>query len=304
MLHLCIPHLCTTWACLDLWLTGRSRVNDFTALAARLDSIDQSLSNLNQRVSVSERKTPVGSATPSVESNTEDVRVFYQPPDDLEPGQHDNDPTTEGAFRNLHQKFDDSGGERFYGSTSALSLFESCRKLLGDALSVEGIKRDYKLSSMLVENPTLKTQIFGYLEQFPFLRPLSEPDTTSDGRPVAEPPRSFLNSVIDIFLNEVNSIQPVFDETKLLRDIKEPSSSALSEAESLCFNNIILLALSLMSQSARRSRFGANAMNDDLIHHFINNSRRALDHLERYNEPRMINIQALTSLVSHQLLSA
>ena len=178
-----------------------------------------------------------------------------------------------------------------------MSLFESCRKLLGDALSAEGIKRDYKLSGMLVANPALKTQVYGYLEQFPFLQPLSEPDTTSDGRPVAEPPRSFLNSVIDIFLNEFNSIQPVFDETKLLRDVKEPSSSPLTEAESLCFNNIILLALSLMSQSARRSRFGANAMNDDLIYHFINNSRRALDHLERYNEPRMINIQALTSLV-------
>ena len=154
---------------------------------------------------------------------------------------------------------------------------------------------------MLIASPALKAQMYSYFQHFPFSQPCQEPDTTNDGRPVAEPPRSFLSSVIDIFLKEINSIRPIFDETKLLHDIKESissKSSTTSEARSLCLNNIILLALSLMSQSARRSRFAANTMDDDLLHRFISNSRRAFNRLERYAEPRLLNIQALITLVS------
>ena len=277
-------------------------MNDFTALTARLDSIDHSLANINQRVSASGQKAAADPTTPSIDDSIEDVQIFYRAPENLDREHQDADSVSAEAFHHVHRKFDDSGGERYYGSNSVLSQFDSCRKLLGDALSPEGVKRDYKLSRMLLNNPSLKAQLYGFLEQFPFIWPRLEPDTASDGRQVAEPPRSFLNSIIDVFVNEFNSIRPVFDERKLLRNVKEPSNSALNDAEILCYNNIVLLALSLVSQSARRNSSEANAMNDDLVGYFVNNSRRALDHLDLYVEPRLINIQALTSLVSYQIL--
>ena len=265
---------------------------------ARLDSIDQSLASLNQRASAPEVNTATTSNSPSINSASEDVQIFYQPAYDAGSEQGDDHVSPE-AFRQLHQRHNDSGGERFYGSTSALSLFETCRELVEGALSAEGANRDYKLSNMLLDNPALKTQINTLLGQFPFLQPWPEPDVTSDGRPVAEPPRSFLSSVIDIYLTGYNSVQPVFDEAKLLQKVKGSPPTISSEAESLCFNNVILLALSLMSQAARRNQFETNAMNDDLISHFINNSRRALGRLDHFHEPRLVNVQALATLVGY-----
>ena len=204
-------------------------------------------------------------------------------------------------FLAVHQKYDDRGGERYYGCTAALSLLESSRGVLGELVENNEIRGKSPLASLVAKDASFKSELRSHYESFPFLDSCREPDFSADGKSVASPPRSFLDSVIDCFLNEINSTRPIFQESRLKEAIDQHYTSDASEAieaRSLCFSNIILLTLGLKSRSVRRHCSDRREMDDDLLLSFLKNSRRAFGQLDNYIEPRLINVQALATLVS------
>lgn len=165
------------------------------------------------------------------------------------------------------------------------------------------VKRNGPLTALVASDVALRTELRALYNSYPFVEDCPEPDFSSDGKAVSGPPRSFIHTVIDSFMTSINTARPVFQESRLRLAIEDNDSDEVNEssnARNLCFSNIILLTLSLKSSLARRDHSNGNGMDDDLLMSFWKNSRRAFSHLDTYLEPRLINVQALATLVSNQ----
>ena len=206
------------------------------------------------------------------------------------------------TYRPLHRKLDSCGGERYYGSTSALSLLESSRRVLGEVLdSCPNDSSKTSLSDLLVRDHGLRADLQTLLESYPLLNCFQEQDFQVDGKPVSSPPRSYTNSVIDAYWDTVHVAKPVFTDQGLRSDIEQHNAGKDSEpveATRLCFNNIIILALGLKLRHQRCTEPNSHGMDDDLLLSFLKNSSRAFGHLKNFLEPCLRNVQALTTLVS------
>ena len=273
------------------------RLDDFSGLGERLASIDQSIATISRRISSADH-TP---SSASRASEVDDLDLFYTR-QELENSEHDttNSQPAE-AFRIIHRRFDDSECE--YGSTIALSLIESCRRGLGEILGTCQVLGNGPVTTFTAKDASLKTELQMLYDSFPFLNSCRDPDFSSDGKAISSPPRSFIHTVIDCFLSHINTATPIFDESRLRVAIEHNDSGLVSEfmeAKSLCYSNIILLTLGLKSRLARRNCSNGNGMDDDLLMSFWKNSRRAFGHLDNYLGPRLINVQALATLVSWQ----
>ena len=283
-------------------------MNDFSDLQARLDSIDQSVANINRQIAAS---THESSTTPSLTSDSEDVAQLHIQSGPFEDWNNEStSPNKHPSTFGLHQTFDKEGGRRFYGSTAALSLSEISRRSLGAVLgeiplasNEEAAKQEAIsiIGDMVANNPALKSDLQSQYHAFPFQESCVEPNFDGDGRQLACPPRSFLDAVLQSFLDDINIPTPLFRDNVLKDAIKEHYSSVLtdaSEPRSVCLNNIILSTLGLKSRLARRGHCQWSGMDDDLLLSFLNNSRRALQKIDSFLVPRLVNAQALTTLVS------
>ena len=266
-------------------------------MTERLDSIDQSITKINRHIFSDNNSSQSLSAI----SDSDDLDLFYHPPI-AEDDEHEHSDLYAGEiFHKVYRKIDERGGERFYGSTAALSLFDTSRRALGDILANEGVKRNGPLADLATREPAFKTTLQTHYDSFPFHESCRETNLSGDGKSVANPPRSFLDSVIDCYLTEINAARPVFQASNLKETIDAHylcEAADRNEARSLCFSNIIFLVLSLKSKLARWSDLPGNGMDEDLLLSFLNNSRRALQNLDRFLEPRLVNVQALVTLVS------
>ena len=201
----------------------------------------------------------------------------------------------------IHQRLNDCGGEQYYGSTSSLSLIVSSRRGLGKLLGANQAKGNGPVTALATKVTSLRTELQSLYDSFPFVNSCREPDFSSDGKAVSSPPRSFIPTVIDCFLSNINTTRPIFQESRLRSAIEHNDSGQVSESTEgrhLCFSNIILLTLGLKSRLARRNNSNSNGMDDDILMSFWRNSRRAFSHLNTYLEPRLVNVQALATLVS------
>ena len=273
------------------------RLDDFSGLGARLASIDQSIATISRRISSADH-TP---SSASRASEVDDLDLFYTR-QGSENSEQDIRPSQLGeVFHIISRRFDDSECE--HGSTVALSLIESCRRDLGEILGTCQGKGNGQMTAFTAKDASLKTELQILYDSFPFLNSCRDPDFSSDGKAISSPPRSFIHTVIDCFLSHINTATPIFDESRLRVAIEHNDSGLVSEfmeAKSLCYSNIILLTLGLKSRLARRNCSNGNGMDDDLLMSFWKNSRRAFGHLDNYLEPRLINVQALATLVSFQ----
>ena len=273
------------------------RLDDFSGLGARLDSIDQTLANLSQAFS----STDQTSLSTSRVSELDDLDLFVRR---QESESLDQDTTTSQqgeVLPGIHQRLNDCGGERYYGSTSGLCLIVSSRRGLGKILGANQVKDNGPVAALATKDTSLRTELQTLYDSFPFANSCREPDFRSDGKAVSSPPRSFIPTVVDCFLSNINTTTPIFQESRLKSAIEHNDSGQVSEStegRDLCFSNIVLLTLGLKSRLARRNHSKSNGMDDDLLMSFWNNSRRAFGHLNTYLEPRLVNIQALATLVS------
>lgn len=262
-----------------------------------MDSIDRSLAEISRRVSVADHTSP---SSASRECEDDDLDPFYRR---QESECSEQDATTSQQAGGLHQTSHNGESHQRYESTSALCLIQSCRRGLEKILGMGQVKRNGPLTALVASDVALRTELRALYNSYPFVEDCPEPDFSSDGKAVSGPPRSFIHTVIDSFMTSINTARPVFQESRLRLAIEDNDSDEVNEssnARNLCFSNIILLTLSLKSSLARRDHSNGNGMDDDLLMSFWKNSRRAFSHLDTYLEPRLINVQALATLVSNQ----
>lgn len=160
------------------------------------------------------------------------------------------------------------------------------------------------LSVLSANNLSIRSELQDKYDSFPFEGKCRGPEFSGDGSPIASPPRPLLEASIDCFLNEINLDVPIFQEARLREAIQDHYSKDITETDealSLCFNNIILLTLGLKSRLSRLNRPSIYGMEDELMLSFLKNAHRAFQKFDRYFKPRLVNAQALVTLVSHVL---
>ena len=273
------------------------RVDDFSSLEVRLESIDQSVATISQRLS-SATQTPT-LVTSSPEAYQSDL--FCSEKQSQTSDAENKSSQRQETYRPIHRKFDDRGGERYYGSTAAVSLIESSRRILGEILGNSEAKNNSSVCDLVTRDHLLKTELQNLFDSFPFLESFQEPDFSADGKAVSYPPQAFINSVLDTYLDTIHITSPVFQEVCLRSAIEQHNAGndvEPIEATKLCFNNIIILTLGLKLRQRRCSEPDSHGMDDDLLLSFLKNSRRAFGYLSLFLEPRLRNVQALVTLVS------
>lgn len=278
-------------------------------MAGRLDSIDESIAKILQQ-STSHAPTPP-STTGGIDSfaDPEDIDLVYNHAGGGGSDREDGNLSRE-LFVGVHHVVDDYGGERFYGFTAALSLFEASKQALGGLLDDDHCltsktatteSSSSVLSVLSANNPSIRSELQAKYDSFPFEGRCRGPEFSGDGSPIASPPRPLLEASIDCFLNEINWDIPIFHEARLRQAIQDHYSKDISETDealSLCFNNIILLTLGLKSRLSRLNCLNVHGMDDELLLSFLKNAHRAFQKFDRYFKPRLVNAQALVTLVS------
>ena len=274
---------------------------------------------MSQHISVG---SPVSASNSFGAADLEDLELFRANlSTDLDVREELDRQNTE-SFGGLQHVVDERGGERLHGFTASIALFDTTKKLLERLLehqdedavsgvgsrrsSISTIKEDSQratiLTNLFQQNPSVRMELLQSYEVYPFTAPWREADISGDGKPIASPPRSLLDASIDTFIGEINAATPVFEESRLRQAIDEHYSGTADEtgeeARSLCFNNIILLTLTLKSKLARRMNTHVGGLDEDLLSSFLKNARRALSNLSRFFSPRLINLQALVTLVT------
>ena len=271
-------------------------MDDFSSLETRLESIDQSVAAISRRFSDHGSTNFAHSSSDPCCSNLFGGHLL------------DRSDTGEGflqqhnTYRPLHRRLDSCGGERYYGSTAALSLLESSRRVLGEILdSPQTAKSSTSLTSLLARDRGFKADLQNLFDSYPLLHCFPEQDFNIDGKPVSSPPRTYINSVIDAFWDTVHVARPVFTDDSLKFEIEQHNAGKENEpieSTRLCFNNIIVLGLGLKLRHQRYSEPNSHGMDDDLLSSFLRNSSRAFGHLKNFLEPCLRNVQALVTLVS------
>lgn len=150
-------------------------------------------------------------------------------------------------------------------------------------------------------NPHIEAELKAKCVRYPILSSQESIAPSGNGQSVSLPPRCLVDSSLEIFLEGYNNIAPLFNEANLREAIDACYSSKcanMDEAYNLCFNNIIVLALGLRYRLSRMGESLLDGLNGELLPTFWNNSFRALQHLDVFFQPRLVNIQALASLVS------
>ncbi len=131
-----------------------------------------------------------------------------------------------------------------------------------------------------------------------------------DGSAPTSPPYSVLDAMIEPYFAAINPYFPVWSKENFVRlALASQYSEGPDEdyAFVICSNNLILMTLaanSFRSRSARQMqsthRSRSSSVDSDLTRTFLTNAKRAIKNIEPLLSPRLINVQALLSLVSHQ----
>lgn len=121
---------------------------------------------------------------------------------------------------------------------------------------------------------------------------------------VMRPPLSILQATATTYFDMLNDSFPMFSRNSIEELVKHCDDSGNDNqdvASSLCFNNIILLAL--MAKVRRRLAQDVPAVMElELMKTFLENALAAFGNLESLLHPKLANVQALLSLVTPYLL--
>lgn len=133
-------------------------------------------------------------------------------------------------------------------------------------------------------------------------------DISHDGQPLTLPLRPILEAMIEPFFSYVHPILPILCRVTLSASIETiygGLSTGSDHAWKICLNNIIILTLIPQTHQRHSYDIGRSSNKSDVMHSeasmvmpFIENSRRAFQNLELLLQPRLVNVQALATLVS------
>lgn len=130
-----------------------------------------------------------------------------------------------------------------------------------------------------------------------------------DGCAPTMPPHSVLEAMIEPYFATINPYFPIWTKERFVRFAIASQHSEDPEQDRayvMCANNLILITLtatSLRSRSVQQARSSHRSLSSsvdiDLTRTFLTNAKRAIKNIELLLSPRLINVQALLSLVSH-----
>lgn len=129
----------------------------------------------------------------------------------------------------------------------------------------------------------------------------------NDGSTIKEPPILILEALIDPYFDSINPNLPIWTRDgfrRLLEASRADSSPSNNKPFAICANNMILLTLTartLHSRARSSSSPSLDAITEsidvELVQSFISNASRAMVQVEQLVSPRLVNVQALLSLV-------
>jgi hypothetical protein len=198
-----------------------------------------------------------------------------------------------------HVVHESDGCERYYGPASLASLIHNMDALMLDHLCVAR-SLDPDAAESAAATAREKIRRLASIDQDLPSR------LVNDGSVLKEPPLVILEALIDPYFETVSLYMPIFTRSgfrRLVAAAHEGGDAAHDRAFAVCSNNLVLLTLTAKALHSRaRSGSGANidrgpSIESDLIRSFVGNASRAIVNIEQLLRPRLINVQALLSLV-------
>ncbi|WQF80922.1 hypothetical protein CDEST_05936 [Colletotrichum destructivum] len=128
-------------------------------------------------------------------------------------------------------------------------------------------------------------------------------DVKQDGRAVVkEPSMLMLVALVDPYFQLCNPHLPIWTRAgfrKQLNADQENANAARPTSFAVCANNLVLLTLIAMALhgQAKSSMSSNSTIDREVIQSYIENASRAISRVGQLLEPRLINVQALVSLV-------
>ena len=134
-----------------------------------------------------------------------------------------------------------------------------------------------------------------------------EDELIKDKSPPTVPPFAILDAMVEPYFATISYHVPFSTRkgfNRMATALRNSTSSEQDLASIICCNNLILIALSanllcsyreesLQTNQARKT----SSFDLDVIAGFLNNAKRALKNIDQIVSPRLINVQALLSLV-------
>lgn len=134
-----------------------------------------------------------------------------------------------------------------------------------------------------------------------------EGECAKDTLPPTTPPFAILDAMIEPYFSSINPHFPIWTKEKFIdmaTTLRQSPSSERDFASIICCNNLILMAMSADSLCSNRGESTQNrqgtkvsSMEFDMIAGFRANAKRAIQNIDQLLLPRLINVQALLSLV-------
>ncbi|KAK2743553.1 hypothetical protein FQN57_004851 [Myotisia sp. PD_48] len=141
---------------------------------------------------------------------------------------------------------------------------------------------------------------------------LREEELLKNGSPPTVPPFAILDAMIEPYFASINRKFPIWTKERFVRmatALQHSPSPEQDVASIVCCNNLILMTLTATSLSSRRGKSvhmqkftrKTSSIDSDLIAGFLTNAKRAFENIDQIVSPRLINVQALLSLVCSHL---
>lgn len=207
----------------------------------------------------------------------------------------------------------ETGLERFYGSFSTHALFYTARKITeGVIFQVQNSQQQsippgkplasspsiIKLSRLL--DPAALSRLVQSFNSWT-TQPYDEEDLEPLAQPVSLPPYHLLEESLRYFFDDFCLEWPIFRKDSVLSAVQTlyaQHQSSPDFAWRLCLNNIILLSLSSKSEATGTNTALVKLMEKGILTSLVNNAKRAINLTPYLMSPRLVNVQALLSLVS------
>lgn len=188
---------------------------------------------------------------------------------------------------------DNSSGERYFGPTSLESLVLDIKDVIAKLLGSE--------SQRLRECALLAQR------KIDLLIGRGHEELIKDGSPPTAPPFAILDAMIEPYFATINPHFPIWTKEQFNRmatALRQSTSPEQNAASIISCNNLILMTL---TANSLRSRWGrpvqikhahkSSSIDFDVTTGFLTNAKRAIENIELVLSPRLVNVQALLSLV-------
>ena len=184
--------------------------------------------------------------------------------------------------------------ERYFGPTSLDSLILNIKDVITERLGSEpAMSKECALQA--------QRELYSLVSR-------GEEELVKDGSPPTAPPAVILDALIEPYFATINHHFPIWTKKRFKRMVTTMRETMCPERELasiICCNNLILMSLtanSLRSQQGRsvqaKHQRKTSSVDSDVIASFLKNTERALENIDQLVLPRLINVQALLSLVS------